>query len=259
MADQTLLVPWILWIAEHAPPIFLVSLASLLAATAAGWWLVRRYTLSTGLPIAFVVGAALAGVGSFAALATQLAAGQVPGWSDQAFTDALRASAPQLALQLFAVVTHLGDTLTLTLLCIVMALALVARGQRGLALGWVVAVAGNGMLNLSLKQIFGRVRPLNSDGVVVEHGFSFPSGHSSGAVVACGMLAYLALRLLPARWHLPMLMAMVTIAVTVGASRMFLGAHFASDVAAGFASGSAWLALCVTSIEFLQRRRPSVR
>ena len=36
------------------------------------------------------------------------------------------------------------------------------------------------------------------------------------------------------------------------ASRLFLRVHFASDVIAGFASGAAWLALCVTSIELMR-------
>jgi len=105
------------------------------------------------------------------------------------------------------------------------------------------------LLNQTLKQIFGRVRPLQPEGFVLEQGFSFPSGHSSGSVVAYGMLAYVAVRLLPARWHLPVLLAAMALAFTVGASRMFLRVHFASDVIAGFASGAAWLAVCVTGFE----------
>jgi undecaprenyl-diphosphatase len=53
---------------------------------------------------------------------------------------------------------------------------------------------------------------------------------------------------LPLRWHLPAMMVAVALAWTVGASRCFLGVHFASDVVAGFASGAAWLALCITGI-----------
>ena len=42
------------------------------------------------------------------------------------------------------------------------------------------------------------------------------------------------------------------LAFTVGSSRVFLRVHFASDVAAGFASGTAWLAVCLVSIRLTQ-------
>ena len=255
-----------LWAGQHALPLFVAMLALLLAATCAGWWALHRYTvvraqrnmtpsLSIGLRVAVGVAIMLVGAGVFAELARHLDAGQALGHADQALTDALRVSVPRPALHVFAALTRLGDASTRTGLCIGMAIALVVLGRRGLALGWVVAVAGNGLLNQALKQIFGRIRPLGPDGFVLEEGFSFPSGHSSGSVVAYGMLAYVALRLLPARWHLPTLVAAVALAFTVGTSRMFLGVHFASDVIAGFASGAAWLALCVTSIEIAQWSR----
>ena len=158
---------------------------------------------------------------------------------------------------MFAALTHLGDTATLTGLCIGLAVALVVAGHHGLALGWVTAVAGNGLLNQALKNHFGRVRPLQPDALFSAQGLSFPSGHSSGAVVAYGMLAYLALRLLPPRWHLVMVLAALALIFTVGTSRVWLGVHFASDVLAGFASGTAWLALCVTSMELLRGWRRS--
>lgn len=265
MADAALLAPWALWSGLHALSIFLALLGALLAATVAVWRGLRQYAarrrqaalmpwLSQGLRSELGIVIVLIGVGVFAALAALLAAGGVAGWSDQAFTEVLRAAAPAPALQAFAALTHLGDTTTLAALCVAIALALVAYGRHAFAIGWVVAVAGNGLLIKALKQVFGRVRPLNTEGFVLEHGFSFPSGHSSGSVVAYGMLAYLALRLLPLRWHLPSLLATLTLALTVGASRLFLGVHFATDVIAGFASGTAWLALCIMSIDYVSRR-----
>lgn len=265
MADAELLAPWVLWSARHALSIFLAVLGVLLGATAvtcrAVWRSAahrRQATLVPALPQRLRAGVGVAivliGVGVFAALAALIAEGWVPGWSDQAFTEVLRAATPAPALQVFAALTHFGDTTTLAALCIAIALALIAFGRRGFAFGWVIAVAGNGLLIRALKQVFGRVRPLNAEGFVLEHGFSFPSGHSSGSVVAYGMLAYLALRLLPTRWHLPSLLATVALAVTIGASRLFLGVHFASDVIAGFASGTAWLALCITGIEYIRWR-----
>jgi undecaprenyl-diphosphatase len=238
-------------------------LAVTLATTYACWWIVRRYSgpefRFVQLPVHFLslrvaVGLTVILLGSFvfAELAGELGAQETLSHVDRAFTEALRDGVTTPVVQTFAMLTHLGDTATLVGLCIAVATTLVALGRWWLILGWVAAVAGNGVLNIALKQLFARARPLGLDGLALEEGFSFPSGHSSGSVVAYGMLAYLALRLLPFRWHLPALILAMTLAFTVGSSRMFLRVHFASDVIAGFASGAAWLALCVTAIELVR-------
>jgi undecaprenyl-diphosphatase len=263
--DPGLLTQLARWAGEHAIPLNFVILGLLLTVTYACWWTLRRIiaprgerTMPAPLPVLLriAVGFVIIVVGArvFAELAEQLGAGEAMGPADLALSDALISSMSRPVLHVFAALTRLGDTTTLTVLCIAGAIALLARRQRRLAVGWVAAVAGNGVLNLALKEVFARVRPLHADGFGVAQGFSFPSGHSSGAVVTYGMLAYLALRLLQPRWHLPALVAAVAVAFTVGASRVFLRVHYASDVIAGFASGAAWLAVCITSIEFTQWR-----
>ena len=193
----------------------------------------------------------VAGVLVFVALANGLPVGTpIRPW-DQAITDTLNAWVSPQALQMFAALTHLADPRTLTVWCVLGTLVLLTQRQHALALTWLLAIAGNGLLNLRLKQFFGRARPLDPEGVVLAQGLSFPSGHSSGAVVTYGMLAYLALRLLPKAWHLPALLLALAAVLSVGASRVLLHVHFPSDVLAGFASGSAWLALCVTSVELV--------
>ena len=257
--DTEVLAQRALWLAQHALSLFGLTLALVLLLTWVGWRLLRRDPLA-GLPHwptrprRLVLGVILVLLGTvvFTGLASQIGAGSALGRADQALADALGVSFAGPALQVFATLTHLGDTATLTGLCIGVALALVVAGRHGLALGWVTAVAGNGLLNQSFKNQFGRVRPLQTDALFSAQGLSFPSGHSSGAVVAYGMLAYLGLRLLPPRWHLTVLLAALALAFTVGTSRVLLRVHYASDVLAGFASGTAWLALCVTSIELLR-------
>jgi membrane-associated phospholipid phosphatase len=245
---------------EHALAVFGVSLGVVLLFAWAGWALVhhrappgaagsvhRWPALVLRLGLGF--GAIVLGAWVFAELAEGVLARAALGAADEALIAALHASVPQPALQAFAWLTRLANTTTLVVLCVAVALALLWQGRRWLAFGWVAAVGGNGLLNITLKQIFARVRPLHDDGLVLAQGFSFPSGHSSGAVVAYGMLAYVAMRFLPPRWHLAAVLVAAALAFSIGASRVFLRVHFASDVIAGFASGAAWLAVCVTSIE----------
>lgn len=201
------------------------------------------------LGLALAVGAAFA----FAAIAEEIGPGEQLPVLDQVFSDAVRASTPAGAREVFGWVTHLGDPLTLTLIGVLVALALLWRGERLLAFAFAAAMSGNALLNVALKHAFGRARPLHALEPTPFEGYSFPSGHSSGALVAYGMLAYVLIRTLPRGWHLPASMVCAAAAFSVGASRIFLQAHFATDVAAGFASGSAWLAICILSVEWAQR------
>ena len=260
MIHEWTLAEYALWTGRHALPLFAVTLALALATTCACWWALQRYRVRRGsvtpLPTDFmtlriVIGSGVVLVSGvvFATLAGQFGGGVELRGADQIFTDALGAGVALSAMQVFASLTRLADTRTLTVLCIAVAILLVAARRPWLAFAWVVAVGGNGLINTSLKQVFGRLRPVQPEGFVFEHGFSFPSGHSSGCVVAYGMLAYLAVRLLPTRWQLPSILVAVVFILTIGASRIFLRVHFVSDVVAGFASGLAWLAICITGIE----------
>ncbi|TXD86227.1 phosphatase PAP2 family protein [Mitsuaria sp. TWR114] len=170
---------------------------------------------------------------------------------------------PELALRAFYLITVVGNRETLITLGVVVTAALLVLRRRGLALGWALAMLGNGALNPTLKHVFERARPIHPTHWLTEDGFSFPSGHSSGAVIAMGMLAYLAVRLLPRRWHVPAWIAAAGLAFSIGASRVFLRVHFPSDVLAGFASGTAWLTISIASIELARwakrrRRAPQV-
>lgn len=266
MPNQPTLVEYALWSGHHALLIFAVTLVLALATTCAGWWALQRYRVlrgdGVGLPTGFMtlriaIGLGVVVVSSvvFAALAGQFGGGVELRQADQIFTDALGASFPLSAMQVFASLTRLADTRTLTILCIAVAVFLAIARQPWFAFVWVVAIGGNSLINTSLKHVFGRLRPVQPEGFVFEHGFSFPSGHSSGCVVAYGMLAYLAMRLLPPRWQLPSIVVAVVLILTIGASRIFLRVHFASDVVAGFASGLAWLAMCITAVELVRRWR----
>lgn len=217
----------------------------------AGTPLVAAFALKMGLGFVVIVGAGLL----FGAIAGEIGAGGRLVYFDQAFSDAVQRSTPESARRVFGWITHLGDPLTLWIVCVAGAAALFARGERLLAFALVAAIAGNAILNITLKGIFARIRPLQDPALTSFAGFSFPSGHSSGAVVAYGMLAYVLICTTPRSWHLPWVLLTATTAYAVGSSRVIVHAHFATDVVAGFASGTAWLAICIISVEWTRRRQ----
>jgi undecaprenyl-diphosphatase len=76
------------------------------------------------------------------------------------------------------------------------------------------------------------------------------------SLVAYGMLAYLLILGIPVRWLRWVLVSLLALLVlAIGFSRMFLGAHWFSDVVAGYCAATIWLTFCITSVEALRRRR----
>ena len=262
--DQWLALAY--WVGAHALAVFVALLCALLLLTAWIAWVWDRQVLRRAqaafsppavllLKVAAGFAALLGAAAGFAEIAEQLGPDGTMSRADDALSASIRAQVGVGTLQVFAGLTHLGDPLVLALLGVAVTLGLLWRCQRSLALGWVLALGGNALLNPLLKQVFERVRPVHDHGLVAELSWSFPSGHTSGATVAYGMLAYVVLRTLPTVWHLPALLAAAALAFTVGSSRVFLQVHFASDVLAGFASGTAWLMVCVLSLGASQRWR----
>lgn len=266
MHNTTQWIHWANYAGQRALFFFFGILVLLLAGFSTGWWVWHRSLAGSDLKQAppmgrmglrGALGFAVIVVSSwiFVELAEGLGLQRTMGLADQALTDAIRLNVPRSVLQWFAAITRLGDTATLTALCIAVAVALLMARRRRFAFMWVLALAGNGVLNTVLKQIFARVRPLHEDGLVLASGFSFPSGHSSGAVVAYGMLAWLACQWVAKQWHLPIVLGAMALAYSVGVSRVFVQVHFASDVIAGFASGTAWLVVCLVSLQLTSGQR----
>lgn len=183
------------------------------------------------------------------------------GWGafDDDVAAGLQAGASMAALQLFATLTHLGDKWALSAVAVVVAAALWLRQHRLLAIGWMVALAGNALLTRVLKSLFERVRPEHLHGVATADGYSFPSGHTSASMVAFTMLAYLATRLLEPRWHAPVVMAAAAAIFTTGWSRVVLQVHYVSDVLAGWVLGGVWALCTVLIMESISHWRRAAR
>lgn len=237
---------WIAWrlIERHAP--------RLLGRVARAWQLVDRRRLAARyLGLHAVASFLLAGAGmaAFVELVDETATGEALAAFDVALAAALGRHLDGTTLALAGAVTHLGDPPVLYVLALGVAVALAVRGERQLAVAWIVVTGGGALLNRLLKELFARNRPLHDHGFASADGFSFPSGHASGSLLVYGTLAYLVVRHVPRRWHLPVAALALLLVVFVGASRVLLQVHWFSDVLAGWANAAAWAALCIGGLE----------
>ncbi|MET7991849.1 phosphatase PAP2 family protein [Amycolatopsis sp. NPDC005232] len=121
------------------------------------------------------------------------------------------------------------------------------RGSLGARLAraaLVTGVVGLGVLcRYGLCALIARPRPPEADWAVTASGQSFPSGHTSDAIMAAGMLAWLAAQRLHDR---PVLRATVwivagTYVAAIAWTRVYLGVHWPTDVIGSIAFGTAWL------------------
>jgi membrane-associated phospholipid phosphatase len=119
-----------------------------------------------------------------------------------------------------------------------------------------VCFAGEGVLWLSLANLFDRTRPhfeTNIGGVLNYP--SFPSGHTISGVLAFGLLAYLMVPKISSNfWKAAIIIFSLLMMFYIGYSRFFMGAHYLTDIIAGYAIGIAWFGLVFTSIEILCKK-----
>lgn len=131
-----------------------------------------------------------------------------------------------------------------------------ARSHRRLY-AFAASILGGVLLVQALKAVFRRARPSDIEVLSSAHGYSFPSGHAMGAMLLFGSLAYVVYFSIEHHRRLRILAVILCILliVTIGASRIYLGVHYLSDVVAGFAAGLCWLAVCLSGTEAWVRWR----
>jgi undecaprenyl-diphosphatase len=143
-----------------------------------------------------------------------------------------------------------------TLLCGIFCLVLARKREYYWLLSTVLTVGGGLLVNLALKHAYERARPHFDDPFVSLDTFSFPSGHTAGAVAFYGVLAaFLVSRTYDKRLRALIVAGAIAAVVLVAFSRMYLGAHYLSDVVAAACSSTAWLVLCLHTVHGVVRRR----
>ena len=110
----------------------------------------------------------------------------------------------------------------------------------GAAVMLVLVTAGAQILNDILKELFHRTRPAPVTGFLDAQQFSFPSGHAMVAAAFYFYVAFLAWRLVHGWWRGVLVVALVILVLLIGIARIYLEAHYLSDVIAGYLAGFLW-------------------
>jgi undecaprenyl-diphosphatase len=142
-------------------------------------------------------------------------------------------------------ITALGGYTVLGLVTLVTATGFWLARRRSLAVFILAAAIGAVFWTESLKLLFARPRPEVVPHVVTVHTLSLPSGHAT-STMAIYVTQALVLASYQTRRRLRVLIVATAVIVSllVGCSRVFLGVHWPSDVAAGWTLGGAWALLC---------------
>lgn len=119
------------------------------------------------------------------------------------------------------------------------------RDQRRRAVIIAISVAGAAGLNVVLKALFERSRPDLWERLVVEHSYSFPSGH---AMASAALGIALAAVLWNSRWRWWGLTAGLSYMIVIGFTRLYLGVHYPTDIIAGWCVSAAWVAIVVAMV-----------
>jgi membrane-associated phospholipid phosphatase len=193
---------------------------------------------------------ALVGAGwAFGAVLQDVLAGDEGALLDQPVQGFFVAHREAWLTPLMRATTGLGNAAVLAGVVLLAGLAWWARTRSWRPLGLLAAVyAGAWLLSDTIKILTHRARPPVTQAIGHWTGYAFPSGHTTRATAACGMLAALLAATTP-RWgrKVAVWTAALLLAGLVGLSRLYLGASWLTDVLGALALGAAWLVVLLTA------------
>ena len=208
---------------------------------------------------ALLLGALVAGAAAlwlFGALADEVTEGETAAL-DQGVATALRATATTSRDVAARLVSALGSEVVAVLLVLLVGY-FAWRRRWGAAASLILVTVGAQLLNNVLKDHFRRPRPAPLTGLIPAQAWSFPSGHAMVAAAFYCFLAYAGWRLLRGPARLAWTALLVALVLLIDVSRLYLNAHYLTDVVAGNAVGLAWTAAVVGAGNLLAlRQRPN--
>lgn len=187
-------------------------------------------------------------------LAEEVHEGDTRGFDESALALVNRFASPALT-SFMRGVTYLGSNEFLAVACACVVLAFVVTRRRREAAMLLLTMAGAAFLNFTLKLLSGRERPEPFFGTPLPESYSFPSGHALLSFCFYGMIAaVITARVEGAGRRASVWAATVLLVAFIGLSRVYLGVHYPSDVAAGYAAAFVWMVMVASAGRLMEAR-----
>jgi membrane-associated phospholipid phosphatase len=140
-----------------------------------------------------------------------------------------------------------------------MAMAIFAFRRQGLEAIFILVTTSNVLLAFALKDVIRRARPFpiteNTTGIIQSiNQYSYPSGHVLFFVVFFGFFAYLSLIHFKGWMRTIVITICAMLIILIGPSRVYLGAHWSSDVVGSYLIGSIWLFILILAYQWAKCR-----
>jgi membrane-associated phospholipid phosphatase len=194
-------------------------------------------------------------VNGFVELTDELAENEL-GSVDKSVTEYLISFRNEPLTDYLTFVTHLGDRYAYLVITLLLAgfYLLKKRSWKFILQTSVVLVLAS-VSNIVLKRVINRARP-SLEHLVTVNTLSYPSGHSMSAMAFYGFLIFLCVRYKMPGWLRYVFISILALLIlSIGISRIYLGVHYPSDVAAGFIGGLIWIAFCAVVFSLFELSR----
>lgn len=153
----------------------------------------------------------------------------------------------------FIFITSLGSTPITCLIILLTAILCAMVRQPYILIGLLISTIGSTTFTFLSKMVFQRTRPI--DILLMEHTYSFPSGHATISIALYGFLAYMAIRFSQKFIRQVRILSLtILLCLLIGLSRIVLNEHYLSDVMGGFLVGTLWLTIAISMMEWLTAR-----
>ena len=140
------------------------------------------------------------------------------------------------------ILTNLGGAIVLIVVTLIITMF---SKDKKISIAIIINLVLAVLLNLLVKEIVQRTRPINSLRLVEEAGYSFPSGHSAVSMAFYGFLIYLIYTKFKSKYKWVLIGFLSVLIIFIGISRIYLGVHYLSDVLAGFLFSISYLIVFV--------------